>query len=244
MDISAVQTIAPAGHEQVGGHRPRSPVAVASRDVVREHAASRSMQRYEPGLAELGTADPQHRRLQIDVLNFEIARLAQTQARDTEQSEQTMIGPGSQLIAFIAAGHVQSGAQQASNFLVRVQVRTRALRPERQQAWGRNLGARIGGTAMTRKSPYYAQALRPVSRLDVCRLLRPGKRQRLGDGGGVVPFHEGHEIDQRLARLPQLESQCAPQAQVVLSGLPKRVHRTPPGHGKASVRKASISTLV
>ena len=32
--------------------------------------------------------------------------------------------------------------------------------------------------------------------------------------------------------------------EVILNGLPKRVHRTPPGHGNASARNALMSTRV
>src|ERR1700693_1596 len=106
---------------------------------------------------------------------------------------------------------------------------------ERQQARLRNLRARIGGTAMTCKSAYDAQASRPMRGLDVYRLLSPSKRQRLGDVGGALLFHEGDKIEQFLACFLQLESQAAPEAQVLLNGLSQRVHRTPPGHGKASV---------
>ena len=50
-------------------------MTVASGDIVCEHVASRGMQRHELRLAELGAADGQQRRLQIDVLKLEIARL-------------------------------------------------------------------------------------------------------------------------------------------------------------------------
>ena len=45
------------------------------------------------------------------------------------------------------------------------------------------------------------------------------------------------------ACLLQLESQAAPQIEVILHGFAERVHRTPPGQGKASVRNALMSTL-
>src|ERR1700751_784465 len=97
---------------------------------------------------------------------------------------------------------------------------------------------------MTRKSAYEAQALRPVRGLDVYRLLSPSERQGCSDVGSAVALHEGDEIEQSLACMLQLEPQATAQTQVFLNGLSKRVHRTPPGHGKASVRNALISTLV
>ena len=59
-----------------------------------------------------------------------------------------------------------------------------------------------------------------------------------------MALHEGDEIKQYLACIVQVEPQTAAQTQVILNGLSKRVHRTPPGHGKASVRNALMSTLV
>ena len=42
----------------------------------------------------------------------------------------------------------------------------------------------------------------------------------------------------------QLESQAAAQGEIFLHSLPEGGHRPPPGHGNASVRNASRSTLV
>ena len=69
------------------------------------------MQRHQASLAELGAADRQHRGLEIDILKLEVARFAEAQARDTQQPEQTIVDPRAQLPAFIAAGHVERGAQ-------------------------------------------------------------------------------------------------------------------------------------
>src|SRR5262245_16709108 len=97
---------------------------------------------------------------------------------------------------------------------------------------------------MTRKSAHEAQSLCPMRRLHVCRLLRPGKRERLGDVGRTMLLHEPDEMEQSLAGLFQLKSEITPHAEIVLEGLAQRIHRAPPGHGKASVRNALISTLV
>jgi hypothetical protein len=60
----------------------------------------------------------------------------------------------------------------------------------------------------------------------------------------AMALHEGDEIKQSFACVLQLEPQTAAQTQIFLNGLSKRAHRTPPGHGKASVRNALMSTLV
>jgi hypothetical protein len=82
-----------------------------------------------------------------------------------------------------------------------------------------------------------------MRRLHVRRLLRPGQRQRLRDGGGAVLLHERDEIEQSLAGVMQRESQIAPHAHVLLHRLPQGGHRAPPGHGNVSVRNAWRSTL-
>src|ERR1700677_1628036 len=97
---------------------------------------------------------------------------------------------------------------------------------------------------MARKSAHETQSLRPVRRLNVYRLLSPSKRQGLGNVRGAVALHKRDKIEQSLACFQQLEPQTAAETQVILNGLSKCVHRTPPGHGKASVRNAFMSTLV
>ena len=40
VNISAIQTIAPVGNEQVGGHRPCRPMTFPPRDIVSKYLAS------------------------------------------------------------------------------------------------------------------------------------------------------------------------------------------------------------
>src|SRR5712691_3108972 len=65
MNLSAIQTIAPVGNEQIGGDLSSRPMTFASRDVVGKYFARRCVQRHESALAKLGAADGQHRRLKI-----------------------------------------------------------------------------------------------------------------------------------------------------------------------------------
>src|ERR1700688_1095319 len=118
-----------------------------------------------------------------------------------------MVCPGSQFAEFITTGHVESSTQQASHFIVRVQVRPRSLRSKWQQTIGRNLGSWIGGTMMTRKSAYETQSLRPVRRLNAHGLLSPGKRQRFGNVRGAVALHKRDEVEQSLTCFQQFEPQ-------------------------------------
>jgi hypothetical protein len=46
------------------------------------------------------------------------------------------------------------------------------------------------------------------------------------------------KLGQQGAGLGQLESHCLTQGEVVIEGLVEGLHTLPPGHGKASARKA------
>jgi len=52
-------------------------MALTSGKGVCHHRTGRSMQRHQASFAKLGTADRQHPRLQIDILQFEIARFTE-----------------------------------------------------------------------------------------------------------------------------------------------------------------------
>ena len=78
MDVSAVQTIALAGNEQIRGDRPAFPMAFAPRHVIDKNLAGRCVQRHEARLSEFAVADRQQRHLKVHVLEFEIARFTET----------------------------------------------------------------------------------------------------------------------------------------------------------------------
>ena len=82
-----------------------------------------------------------------------------------------------------------------------------------------------------------------MRRLGMHGLLRPGKGQFHSDEWRLLLFHERGEGEQRPARAVQFEPQFAPHIDVLVDGFAKRVHRTPPGQGRASARRASKSTL-
>ena len=100
-------------------------MAPASSDVVCERLAGRGVQRDQAGPAELGAAHCQHRSFEIDILKLKMTRFAQTEARDAQQAEQTIIGPWQQCAAFAAVRHFERGTQQVLDLPVRVQVRSR-----------------------------------------------------------------------------------------------------------------------
>ena len=57
-------------------------------------------------------------------------------------------------------------------------------------------------------------------------------------------LHKGNEIGQGFACFAQLNPEIASHIEIFIKGLAKRIHCAPPGHGSASVRNASRSTLV
>src|SRR6266849_1689100 len=60
VNVSAIQTITPAGNEQIGGHCTSGPMSSAPGDVVCKHLTGCCVQRHKASLAELGAADCQH----------------------------------------------------------------------------------------------------------------------------------------------------------------------------------------
>src|SRR5580700_921804 len=84
VDLAVVQPIAPVGNKQIRENRPAGPVSVPSREVVGQHATGRRMDWDQTRFAELATPDRQHTRLEIHILKLEIARFAESQARDAQ----------------------------------------------------------------------------------------------------------------------------------------------------------------
>ena len=114
------------------------------------------MDRDEARLAELGAANRQHPVDQIDLLGLETECFANPQASDAEQTEQTVIRPRAQ-----AAGRrqVERALEQARDILVRVEIWSRPVRAERQQARRRDLGLRVIRYVVAGKAPDVAQPL-------------------------------------------------------------------------------------
>lgn len=93
MDWGGIHPIPPVRNEEVGGHCSPGSVTLAALEIVRQHAAGRSVQGYQARLAELGAPDRQEPRLQVDVLEFQVARLTKPQTSDAQEAEQAVIGP-------------------------------------------------------------------------------------------------------------------------------------------------------
>jgi len=109
------------------------------------------------------------------------------------------------------AGQKQGLFDQALDLLCRIQVRLGARRPVRQQVRRWNLGAWVAGQMVAREASHIAQALCPMGRQRVARLLGPGQRQFRRDELGLSLFHERGEIQQRDTGVVKLEPQASPQ---------------------------------
>ena len=120
------------------------------------------MQRHQARLAELGAADRQHRRLEIDILKLKITCFAEAQARNAQKPEQAVVDPRPQLTADVTTSHQKCGSQKTFDLIIGVQIRSRPFRPERQQAGRRNLRPWICCAAMTSKYADKAQSLCPL----------------------------------------------------------------------------------
>jgi hypothetical protein len=92
MNVAAVEPVAPARDEQVGGDRVTEELC-APLEVVGQDRAGGRMDRHEPPLAELGTAYRQDRLFKIHVGELEVQRFRQAHARHAEQAEQAVEDP-------------------------------------------------------------------------------------------------------------------------------------------------------
>jgi hypothetical protein len=78
-DLSTIQPITSLRNEQVACLAAGQKTFAAG-NVVSEHLAGRSVQGYQTGLAELGASHRKETLLEINVLEFEVAGLTDTQA--------------------------------------------------------------------------------------------------------------------------------------------------------------------
>src|ERR1700685_3685931 len=69
-NIAAIESVAPRRQEQVVRSRALCPHALTPCDVACEYSTGRRMNRHQTILAELGTADREYPRLQIDVMQL------------------------------------------------------------------------------------------------------------------------------------------------------------------------------
>ena len=237
--IGAVEWVARSRNEEAGGLAAAQMTGTA-RLIVGQDVSSRSVDRHQPRLAELGAAHGEHTGVQVDIVKPQPQRLAHAQAGDAQQTQQCVVSPWPQTRT---ARQQKRLFEQPADLVVRIEVRPGTCRSIRQQAWRWNFGSRIGGDVMACKAAHKTQALCPVCRLRVARLLGPIQGQSRGDALGLLALHERREVHQRNARAMKLEAQASAQGQVVVDRLGQRLHCTPPGQGKAKACNEARSTL-
>jgi hypothetical protein len=241
MNVAAVEPVAPARDEQVGGDRVTEELC-APLEVVGQDRAGGRMDRHEPPLAELGTAYRQDRLFKIHVGELEVQRFRQAHARHAEQAEQAVEDPGPQRRRRPGNRQLQRRIEQPPDLALGVWVRPGARRVVRQQAERWNLGSAVGGTAMAGEAAHEAKPPSPLCGLHR-RALSPLECQPGVDVLGAVRFHEADEARQQQPFAVHLVAQTLPQFDVFLQGLAQRVHRAPPGQAMTRVRSAARSTL-
>src|ERR1700680_5030679 len=79
MNVSVIQPMAPARDEHIRRHQPLRPMTLPSAEVFGDSIEGGRMQRHQPRLAEFRAADGQYRGLEIDIVQLEVARFAETQ---------------------------------------------------------------------------------------------------------------------------------------------------------------------
>src|SRR5665811_1978703 len=87
------------------------------------------------------------------------------------------------------------------------------------------------------------ESLRPIAGLMISGLHRPLHCQFCCHEGRCLLFQERGKVPEIIGHVAQLESQTAPEPDVVVDGLSQGFHRLPPGHGSAMERSDTKSTL-
>ena len=73
------------------------------------------MQWNQARLAELSSSNGQHAGSKVNVLHFEVLRLADTHIRDSQQPKQAIVSPGPQSFT---AGELQCGGEQIIDLFI------------------------------------------------------------------------------------------------------------------------------
>src|ERR1700687_6190526 len=87
------------------------------------------------------------------------------------------------------------------------------------------------------------ESLRPITGLVMRRQHRPFHSQFRGHVRCCLLLQEYSKLPKTLSHAAQLESQAAPERNVIVDGLSQRLHRLAPGHGRAMERSDTKSTL-
>ena len=96
---------------------------------------------------------------------------------------------------------------------------------------------------MRREAPHDRQPMAVPVRARLRRQRRPLERQPGSDNGLAALVEPGEELGQQLAGTLKLVTERPPNGEVLAQALLEHAHDRAPGHGRASSRSASRSTL-
>lgn len=122
-----------------------------------------------------------------------------------------------------------------------VGLRAPELAGQQIRRW--HLGPGIGGAQVLGEATCHAQPDRPLAALHVRRERRPPESQIGRHPVRAFSPREVHESTERPLGSAQLEAECPTNREVLVQRSPEATHRPTPGHGGATERNASRSTL-
>ena len=237
VDVAVGQPRACGRREQrrrrLGGDR-----AVAAAQVAAQRRDRAGVQRQLAGLAELAVADDQQLVLVVDVAAVKADRLADTHPGDRQHADQR-----AQRRCAVCGRDDARRVHQREHLAVGVEVGDPAARAPHQQIGGRHL---VGGIDRVQVRCETADDGQPLAvPVGACgrRQRRPRQGQLGRDRVRTSLVEPGEELGQQLAGALELVAQRATDCQVLIELALEPAHDRAPGHGRASVRSASRSTL-
>jgi len=159
VDLAFIQPIAVQVYQEMA-FGTRAEAIFPPFRVVGQDLTSRSMQRNQTGLSELGPSNRENAFGPIHIPGSEVERLTQSQSCDRQQPKQAVVGPGSQ---WVNGRPGFSSLQQCFNLVIGIEVWLSAFRPVGQQTGWRNFCRRIRRTPVPGEGPHDAESCRPLT---------------------------------------------------------------------------------
>jgi hypothetical protein len=113
----------------------------------------------------------------------------------------------------------------------------------REEIDRRDLGRVLEGLQIAGEGADHPHPSRQVCRTRGCRRSCPGNGELGGDDRLAGPLGEGDVGSEQPTLSHELVAECAADGEVLNAVLSKRVHATPPGHGRTTAARERRSTL-
>ena len=200
------------------------------------------MERDEPGFPELRLADGKDTALEVDIDDVQCQCLARPKTRRREESDQCRVGHRAQPRA---RGKSTGLLHETTDFLIGVDVRLCTPVAGLEDMARRDLRSRVKRTQPSGELPDHGKPPCPGRRLYLHWLQSPVDGELRGDNLRPFLLEKVHEAAKRYGRLAHLRAEGAADCDVLLESFAETDHLAPPaqGHGRATVRRASKSTL-